>query len=94
MVKMPHFDTSCLETGIKTLVTEMGQQLPPSIIILYFLDFDEAIFFKYPRMFKKKMAFWAVRNCDTVDHREKYVEKLQKYVDVDIYSSVSNSGFF
>ena len=30
MVKMPHFETSCLETGVKTLVTETGQQLPPS----------------------------------------------------------------
>ena len=34
------------------------------------------------------MAFWAVRNCDTVDHREKYAKKLQEYIDVDIYSSV------
>ena len=32
MVKMPRFVTSCLETGIKTLVTETGQQLPPSIV--------------------------------------------------------------
>ena len=30
MVKMPRFETSCLETGVKTLVTEAGQQLPPS----------------------------------------------------------------
>ena len=30
MVKMPRFETSCLETGIKTPVTETGQQLPPS----------------------------------------------------------------
>ena len=30
MVKMPRFETSCLETGVKTLVTETGQQLPPS----------------------------------------------------------------
>ena len=32
MVEMPRFETSCLETGVKTLVTETGQQLPPSII--------------------------------------------------------------
>ena len=31
MVKMPRFETSCLETGVKTLVTETGQQLPPSL---------------------------------------------------------------
>ena len=31
MVKMPRFETYCLETGVKTLVTETGQQLPPSI---------------------------------------------------------------
>ena len=30
MVKMPRFETYCLETGVKTLVTETGQQLPPS----------------------------------------------------------------
>ena len=34
MVKMPCFETSCLETGIKTLVTETGQQLPPSYLSL------------------------------------------------------------
>ena len=33
MVKMPRFETSCLETGVKTLVTEMGQQLPPSYVM-------------------------------------------------------------
>ena len=31
MVKMPPYESSCLETGVKTLVTETGQQLPPSI---------------------------------------------------------------
>ena len=39
------------------------------------------------------MAFWAVRNCDTVDHREKYVKKLQEYVDVEVYSSVRATLF-
>ena len=37
MVEMPRFETSCLETGVKTLVTEMGQQLPPSKDCHYFL---------------------------------------------------------
>ena len=32
MVKMPRFETFCLQTGFKTLVTETGQQLPPSIV--------------------------------------------------------------
>ena len=32
MVKMPRFETYCLETGVKTLVTETGQQLPPSLL--------------------------------------------------------------
>ena len=31
MVKMPRFETICLQTVVKTLVTETGQQLPPSI---------------------------------------------------------------
>ena len=35
MVKMPCFETSCLETGVKTLVTETGQQLSPSIVVGY-----------------------------------------------------------
>ena len=30
MVEMPRFVTTCLETGVKTQVTETGQQLPPS----------------------------------------------------------------
>ena len=29
-LEMPRFETSCLETGVKTLVTETGQQMPPS----------------------------------------------------------------
>ena len=33
MVKMPRFETFCFETGVKTLVTETGQQLPPSIVL-------------------------------------------------------------
>ena len=34
MVKMPRFETYCLETGVKTLVTETGQQLPPSYVFI------------------------------------------------------------
>ena len=30
MIKMPRFEAYCLETGVKALVTETGQQLPPS----------------------------------------------------------------
>ena len=32
------------------------------------------------------MVFWAVSNCETMNHRERYAEKLQEYVDVDVYS--------
>ena len=35
MVKMPRFETYCLEMGVKTLVTETGQQLPPSSVCVY-----------------------------------------------------------
>ena len=35
MVRMPRFETSCLEMGVKTLVTETGQQLPPSSVWLF-----------------------------------------------------------
>ena len=30
MAKLPRFETFCLQTGVKTLVSETGQQLPPS----------------------------------------------------------------
>ena len=33
MVKVPRYETYCLETGVKTLVTVTGQQLPPSIVL-------------------------------------------------------------
>ena len=32
------------------------------------------------------MAFWAVSNCETIIKREKYVQKLQEYINVDVYS--------
>ena len=31
MVELPRFETSCLQTGVKNLVSETGQQLPPSV---------------------------------------------------------------
>ena len=37
------------------------------------------------------MVFWAVSNCDTVIHREKYVKKLQKYMTVNIFTKVDHS---
>ena len=36
MVKLPRFETSCLQTGVKTLVSETGQQLPPSLVELLY----------------------------------------------------------
>ena len=41
------------------------------------------------RMNKNKLVFWAVSHCATFDHREDYVDKLQEYLKVDIFSSVS-----
>ena len=35
MVKMFRFETSYLEMGIKTLMIEMGHQLPPSIAPIF-----------------------------------------------------------
>ena len=31
------------------------------------------------------MAFWVVSHCETASKREKYVEALEKFIDVDIY---------
>ena len=40
------------------------------------------------RIKKTKVAFWAVSNCDTPNHRERYAKKLQEYVEIDIFSRV------
>ena len=37
---MPRFETYCLETAVKTLVTETGQQLPPSICNLHYVQIE------------------------------------------------------
>ena len=31
------------------------------------------------------MAFWVVSHCETASKREKYVETLQQFINVDIY---------
>ena len=36
---------------------------------------------------KTKMASWFVSNCDTTNGRLKYVNELQKYIQVDIFGS-------
>ena len=41
MVKLSRFETFCLQTGVKTLVSETGQQLPPSIDLQNKLTFGE-----------------------------------------------------
>ena len=43
MVKITRFETYFLETGVKALVTETGQQLPPSYICLYNMISSNAI---------------------------------------------------
>ena len=37
------------------------------------------------------MAFWAVSNCETVIYREKYVKKLQEYMEVNVFTRVGQS---
>ena len=34
---------------------------------------------------KSKLIVWPVSHCNTASKREEYVEKLSKYVQVDIY---------
>ena len=41
--------------------------------------------FKYPLSSRNGSVAWAVGHCDTDSQREKYVESLAKYIDVDIY---------
>ena len=38
---------------------------------------------------KNKMAFWTVSHCQTNNFREKYVESLRQYIDVDIFGKCS-----
>ncbi len=40
---------------------------------------------KYPLSSRNRSVAWAVGHCDTASKREKYVESLAKYIDVDIY---------
>ena len=35
------------------------------------------------------MAFWTVSHCQTNNFREKYVESLRQYIDVDIFGKCS-----
>lgn len=44
---------------------------------------------KEPHFFaqKKKSVAWFVSNCHTYSNREKYVDALSQYIDVDIYGS-------
>ena len=58
MVRMPRFKTSCLKTGVKTLVTEMGQQLPPSIVCKFHSSFRYHV--KYSKM-KKLLQFASIK---------------------------------
>ena len=38
---------------------------------------------------KNKIAFWTVSHCKTDNFREKYVEALRRYIDVDIFGACS-----
>jgi alpha-1,3-fucosyltransferase len=42
---------------------------------------------------KTKAIAWMVSHCKTHGEREKYVEELRKYVDVDIYGTCGNGKF-
>ena len=41
------------------------------------------------RKLKNKIAFWTVSHCQTNNFREKYVELLRQYIDVDIFGKCS-----
>ena len=36
---------------------------------------------------KTKLAIWVVSHCETASKREKYVQQLQKYMEVDIFGA-------
>ena len=38
------------------------------------------------------MIFWIVSHCDTVNYREKYVEKLQKFLTVNIFGQCNKKA--
>jgi alpha-1,3-fucosyltransferase len=39
---------------------------------------------------KSKTAAWFVSNCETPSEREVYVQRMQEYIDVDIYGKCGN----
>jgi hypothetical protein len=51
---------------------------------------DKPIVRNYSEIFRKKtkLVSWAVSNCKTPSKRRKYVEELNKYIDIDIYSHI------
>lgn len=36
---------------------------------------------------KKSLVLWFVSHCSTASKREKYIQEMQKYIDIDIYGS-------
>ena len=38
---------------------------------------------------KNKIAFWTVSHCKTDNFREKYVESLKQFIDVDVFGECS-----
>jgi hypothetical protein len=45
---------------------------------------------KYKFRNKKKSIAWIVSHCQTSSQRENYVNKLRKYIDIDVYGSCGN----
>lgn len=66
------------ETGLRMLPTEYPQWRTVAN------NYNDTLLWElWP--YKTKMAAWFVSHCETLSRREKLVEELQKYIEVDIY---------
>lgn len=72
------------------VVQPYGWLEPLSPFIRHSLSFDELLKASIaanisPSRSNKKLAAWFVSNCESKSRREKYVQALAKYVQIDIY---------
>ena len=62
------------------------------MVIQQFGDENKHLAVKGGKNAKSGVAAWFVSNCNTYSGREDFVEKLKKYISVDIYGSTSCSN--
>ena len=62
------------------------------MVIQQFGEENKDLAVKEGRNANSGLAAWFVSNCNTYSGREDFVEKLKKYISVDVYGSTSCSN--